>query len=117
MNKNFSQTAGQAAHKSYPSCVLRETDITMEVYNNGHQFNLSTGQVTRNVASPAHNEPVIGLEDWLLLTRWSLPDNEASIGVAISTSVYGPSVGPFQRLGHQLFTTTNNKDYISRQIM
>ena len=29
-----------------------------------------TGQVTKNVASPAQNEPVIGLEDRLLLTRW-----------------------------------------------
>ena len=42
----------------------------MEAYSNSHQFNLSTGQVIKNVASPAQNEPVIGLEDRLLLTRW-----------------------------------------------
>ena len=36
-------------------------------------FNLSTGQVTKNVACPAQNEPVIGLEDRLLLTRCLFP--------------------------------------------
>ena len=35
----------------------------MEAINNSHYFNLSTGQVTESVASPAQNEPVIGLED------------------------------------------------------
>ena len=34
------------------------------------RVDLSTGQVTQNVASPAQNEPVIGLEDRLLLTRF-----------------------------------------------
>ena len=71
MNTNFNQTVGQVAHKSYLSCVFRATDIAMEAYNNSHQFNLSIGQVTKNVASPAQNKPVIGLEDRLLLTRWS----------------------------------------------
>ena len=70
MNKNFNQTAGQVAHKSYLSSVVRATDITMDAYNNSHKY-LSTGQVTKNVASPAQNEPVIGLEDRLLLTRCS----------------------------------------------
>ena len=70
MKKNFSQTAGQVAHKSYLSCVVKATDIAMEAYNNCHQFNLSTGQVTKNIASPAQNEPVIGPEDRLLLTGW-----------------------------------------------
>ena len=32
MNKYLNQTAGQVAHKSYPSCVVRATDIAMEVY-------------------------------------------------------------------------------------
>ena len=36
MNKNFNQTAGQVAHKSYPSCVVRATDIAMEGYNDSH---------------------------------------------------------------------------------
>ena len=36
MNKNFNQTAGQVAHKSYPSSVVRATDIAMEAYNNSH---------------------------------------------------------------------------------
>ena len=67
MNKKFNRTAGQVAHKSYPSCIVRATDIAMEAINN-----LTTGQVTKNVASPAQNEPVIGLEDRLLLTRWCL---------------------------------------------
>ena len=70
MNKKLNQTAGQVAHKSYQSCVVRATDIVMEANNNSHKFNLSTGQVTKNVASPPQNEPVIGLEDRLLLTRW-----------------------------------------------
>ena len=34
MNKNFNKTAGQVGHKSYPPCVVRETDIAMEAYNN-----------------------------------------------------------------------------------
>ena len=46
MNKNFIQTSGQVAHKIYLSRVFRATDIAMEAYNNGHYFNLSTGQVT-----------------------------------------------------------------------
>ena len=70
MNKNFNQTAGQVANKSYLSCVVRATDIAMEAYNNSHWFNLSTGQVTNeSVASPDQNELVIGLEARLLLTR------------------------------------------------
>ena len=69
--QNFNQTAGQVAHKSYPSCVVRATGIAMEAYNNSHYFNLSKGQVTKNVASSAQNEPVIGLEDGLLLTHWT----------------------------------------------
>ena len=69
MNKIFKQTAGQVAPKSYPSCVVRATDIAMESYNNSHKLNLSTGLVTKNVACPDPNEPVIGLEDRLLLTR------------------------------------------------
>ena len=73
MNKNFSQTVGQVVHKSYQSCVVRATHIAMEAYNKSHLFNLSMGQVTKNVASPAKNEPVIGLEDRLLLTRWAPP--------------------------------------------
>ena len=36
MNKSFNQIAGQAAHKSYPPCVVRATDIAMEAYNNSH---------------------------------------------------------------------------------
>ena len=72
MNRNFNQTEGQVAHKSYPFCVVRTTDIVMEAYNNSHWLNLSTGQITKNVASPLENEPVIGLEDRLLLTRWSV---------------------------------------------
>ena len=36
MNTNFNQTAGQVAHKSNPSCVVRATDIAMEAYNNSH---------------------------------------------------------------------------------
>ena len=40
MNKNFNQTAGQIAHKSYPSGVVRAADIAMEAYNNSNQFNL-----------------------------------------------------------------------------
>ena len=52
--------------------VLFSTDI-QEAYNNSHWFNLSTGQVTKNVASPAQNEPVIRLEDRLLLTCWNDP--------------------------------------------
>ena len=47
MNKNFNLTAGQVAHKSYPSCVVRATDIAMEAYNNSHELNLYTGQVTK----------------------------------------------------------------------
>ena len=73
MNKKFNQTAGQIAQKSYLSCVVRATDIAREAYNNSHQFNLSTEPVTKNVASPAQNEPVIGLEDRLLLTCCTLP--------------------------------------------
>ena len=69
MNKNFNQTAGEVAQKSYLSYVVRATDIAIEAYNNSHKFDLSTGQVTKNVASPAQNGPVIGLEDRLLLTR------------------------------------------------
>ena len=61
MNKKFNQTAGQVAHKSYQSCVVRATDIVMKADNNSHKFNLFTGQVTKNVASPPQNEPVIGL--------------------------------------------------------
>ena len=72
MNKNFNQTAGQVAYNSYQSCVVKATDIAMEAYNNSYYFNLSTGQVTKNVASPVQNEPVIGLEDRLLLTCWLL---------------------------------------------
>ena len=30
MNKNFNQTAGQVAPKSYPSCVVKATNIAME---------------------------------------------------------------------------------------
>ena len=56
MNKKFNHTARQVAHKSYPSCVVRATDISMEAYSNSYQINLSTGQVTKNVASPAQNE-------------------------------------------------------------
>ena len=52
--------------------VLLGPDIIMVANNNSHSFNLSTGQVTKNVASPAQNEPVIGLEDRLLLTRWTI---------------------------------------------
>ena len=66
MKKDFNQTAGQVAYKSYPFCIVRTTDIAMEGYNNSHRFHLSTGQVTKNIASPAQNEPVIGLEDGLL---------------------------------------------------
>ena len=69
MNKNFNQTAGQVAHESYPSCVVSATDIVMNASNNNHSY-LSTGQITKNVAWPPQNEPVIGLEDRLLLTRW-----------------------------------------------
>ena len=69
MKKKFNLTAGQVAHKSYPSCVVTATDTAMEAYNKSHYFNLSTGQVTKNVADPAQNEAVIGLEDRLLLTR------------------------------------------------
>ena len=58
MNKNLNQTGGQVAHESYPSFVAMATDIATEAYNNSHKFNLSTGQVTKNVASPAQNEPV-----------------------------------------------------------
>ena len=56
VNKNFDQTAGQVAHKSYPFGAVRATDIAIE------------GQVTKNVASSVQNELVIGLEDRLLLT-------------------------------------------------
>ena len=30
MNKYFNQTAGQVAPKSYPSCVVKATNIAME---------------------------------------------------------------------------------------
>ena len=36
MNKKLNQTAGQVAHKSYLSCVVRAMDIAMEGYNNSH---------------------------------------------------------------------------------
>ena len=36
MNKNFNKTAGQFAHESYPSCVVRATDIAIEAYNKSH---------------------------------------------------------------------------------
>ena len=36
MNKHFNQTARQVAYKSYPSCVVRATDIAMEAYNKSH---------------------------------------------------------------------------------
>ena len=58
----FQPHSRQVAHKSYTPCVVRATDIAMG----------PTGQVTKNVANPAKNEPVIGREDTcrLLLTRW-----------------------------------------------
>ena len=43
MNKKINHTAGQVAHKSNLSCVVRPTNIAMEAYNNSHQFNMSTG--------------------------------------------------------------------------
>ena len=38
MNKKINQTAGQVAHKSYPSCVIGATDIAIEAYNNSHKL-------------------------------------------------------------------------------
>ena len=70
MNTNFTQTAGQVAHKSYLPCVVRATDIAMEGNNKSLKSNLSTRQVTKYVASPVQNELVIGLEDKLLLIGW-----------------------------------------------
>ena len=69
--RNFDQTTEQVAHKSYSSCVVRTTDIIMEAYN--------IRQVTKNVASPVHNKPVIGLEDRLLLKHCIITENLLTI--------------------------------------
>ena len=52
-----------------PMLLWQQTLPCMEAYNNSHYFNLSTGQVTKNVASPVQ---VIELGDRLLLTRWCM---------------------------------------------
>ena len=62
MNKNFKQTTGQIAPKSYPSCVVKATNIAMEA--NKLDINLTCPKDRLlNVASPVQNELVIGLED------------------------------------------------------
>ena len=58
--------------KSYPSCVIKATNIAMEANKLDINFKLPKGQVTKTVASHVQNELVIGLEDNLLKTHCSI---------------------------------------------
>ena len=66
MNKNLNLTAGQVAHKVTRPVLLGQQTLPWKPITIAINLTCTQDRLLKNVASPAQNEPVIGLENGCL---------------------------------------------------